>query len=348
MYIHRVLLRDVPGIPDRDLIFYDTWNNRPLQTVLLTGPNGSGKTAILRTITSLWDYFGGVLRVANQDFNTYPHTIQWGGLVAIEIHQFFEKPLWVFSAHSQYRDSIAKLSLGSEQVGSWHNDQGEVIDEIGRDIVATYPDRSRLAQQLKLGSATDDVLSNMVFVEVEGRQIRPLQTMPSDIEPEPNYRWLTTYDEQLRAAPLEVKLRYLKIRNEALFQTAIDHINEFLRQNGKEIVGFDPSLRLQLKTTGQRGVHYIHHLSSGEQQCLILIYMINRWLVQGGIALIDEPDLFIHVGLQRALLHSLSQMVQKAQGQLIVSSHSPEIWAEFNDTNRFNLDILQPISQKHG
>lgn len=340
MYIHRVVLKDVPGIPDHDLTFFDQgWTEEPLKHVLLTGPNGSGKTAILRTITSLWDYVGGVLRGDSQDFNTYDHTFKWGGLVTIEIREFLDKPLWVFSALSHFQDTVSELSSGSLQAGLWHDEQGEIIGKAGQDIGASYPDESRLAQQLRLGSDRNERLPNMIFMEAEGRRIRPQPLNTPDIGTELYYRWLTTYDEQLRAEALEIKLRYLKIRNEQLFQTTIEHINKFLRQNDKEIVGFDSSLRLEIKTTRMphRGLHYIHNLSSGEQQCLILIYMVSRWLMPGGVVLLDEPDLHIHVGWQRQLIHHLKNMVDAQGGQMIVASHSRDIWQDYTTRQRIEL-----------
>jgi len=67
--------------------------------------------------------------------------------------------------------------------------------------------------------------------------------------------------------------------------------------------------------------------------------MISRWLMDGGIVLIDEPDLHMHVSWQRALIRELESLVQQKNGQIIVTSHSPTFWEEYNEAQRFNLNM---------
>ncbi|MGF1506844.1 MAG: AAA family ATPase [Anaerolineae bacterium] len=47
--------------------------------------------------------------------------------------------------------------------------------------------------------------------------------------------------------------------------------------------------------------------SAGEQQCLIMMFMVSRWLMPGGIVLVDEPDMHLHVSLQRHFIHELEK-----------------------------------------
>ena len=107
---------------------------------------------------------------------------------------------------------------------------------------------------------------------------------------------------------------------------------------GKRITDFDDDLRLWVQF-GRRKTdsHLIDELSSGEKQCLIMIFMASRWLMEGGILLIDEPDLHLHVSLQRQVIHHLEQIVHNHNGQLLITSHSPTMWSEFGERQRIHL-----------
>src|SRR5260221_5772727 len=101
MYINRVILQGVPGVPDRDITFFDDWTGKPLQSVLLTGPNGTGKTTLLRAISSLWGKLNNLLRYPNVAWPPdYSQTVlQSVELAAIEIIGLIpDQRLWVYEA----------------------------------------------------------------------------------------------------------------------------------------------------------------------------------------------------------------------------------------------------------
>ena len=85
-------------------------------------------------------------------------------------------------------------------------------------------------------------------------------------------------------------------------------------------------IRVQLQ---DGGTHGLDELSAGEHQVLILLYQISRWMEKGGVVLIDEPDLYLHPSLIAPMLTRLERMVQERGGQLIISSHVPEVWARY-------------------
>jgi predicted ATP-binding protein involved in virulence len=63
--------------------------------------------------------------------------------------------------------------------------------------------------------------------------------------------------------------------------------------------------------------------------------------MQGGVVLVDEPDLHMHVSWQRQFIHTLEKIVFEKNGQLIVASHSPTLWEEYGARQRFDL-MLEP------
>jgi predicted ATP-dependent endonuclease of OLD family len=71
------------------------------------------------------------------------------------------------------------------------------------------------------------------------------------------------------------------------------------------------------------------------------MFMVSRWLQPGGVVLIDEPDLHMHVAWQRQFIHEVEKRVLAKQGQLIITSHSPELWEEYNQFQSFDLSVEQ-------
>ena len=75
--------------------------------------------------------------------------------------------------------------------------------------------------------------------------------------------------------------------------------------------------------------HPLDELSAGERQVLIQLYLISRWLQPGGVVLLDEPDLHLHPSLIPMLLGRVEAIVADRGGQLILTSHLPELWARY-------------------
>ena len=62
---------------------------------------------------------------------------------------------------------------------------------------------------------------------------------------------------------------------------------------------------------------------------LLMLGFTIAFLRPGGILMIDEPDLHIHISMVDQLLSSLEAIVQERQGQFIVASHSEQVWDWF-------------------
>ena len=126
MYINRIVIKDLPGMPDRDLVFEDKWRGEALKSILLTGPNGSGKSTILRVVANLWEMFGTVLTQTATELRI-PQSIQRAGLVAIQICDLIDQPFWLYSEQ-----------IGSDQTFDFSSKPGIRIP-ISRDLVKQSP-----------------------------------------------------------------------------------------------------------------------------------------------------------------------------------------------------------------
>lgn len=74
-------------------------------------------------------------------------------------------------------------------------------------------------------------------------------------------------------------------------------------------------------------------LSSGEKHLLRIL--IEALSAEESSAIIDEPEISLHVDWQRRLIHSIQ--VLNPNAQLIMATHSPEIMADIDESKIFKL-----------
>lgn len=366
MYIHRIIMKDVPGSPDRDLTLWNEWKDEPLKSVLFTGMNGTGKTRTLRLIAALWASFADMLLAPQssilQDNKTLQDMIDEdfirdSELVAVEIRDLISRPLILYldnyspdsSPIRQYisGDALAvqvtpRTLVSHTQYGIF---QGILPEDIELENLATQIRRSQL------GGIEKSNLPNIVFMDAEFRQVSEIpnqQLVYRTQPPEPLYSWLAVYNQEAYNTSTGIPnlsfvqmLRNLKIRDPKWFYQTLGDINTFFI--GKKLTDFDDRLNLMVELESGKK-HNFYDLSSGERQCLLLMFMVSRWMMPGGAVLIDEPDLHLHVSLQRQFIRALERLVLEKQGQLIITSHSPTVWEEYDRRQHITFNF----EEQHG
>lgn len=338
LYFHEVGPLDMPEI---NLV--NDWDGHIEERALFTGPNGSGKSTALRAVAMLWEALGYWLdhhKSLPKNHASREWLQQWGGCAAIlddvtqqgqSVGLLFGDLAWC-EALQRRHSPVAWIGEGVARTGKPGNPKRELF----------LPKEDWLqewSEQRKRMILTFDRVSipNVVFLDAEERRwVPPRRNVGEHLAEQPLLRWLPRYiaTEDWKGQ-LEASLITLKTTQLQKYHSVIRRLNEFL--SGKEI---DPDLkpgenRLRVKIKGKNGqYHSLDELSAGEHQVLILIYLISRWAEKGGVVLIDEPDLYLHPSLVSGLLSSLEKLVAELEGQLIITSHLPEIWHRYEASGK--------------
>jgi energy-coupling factor transporter ATP-binding protein EcfA2 len=328
----------------RSLDLSDPWTDQIAPRVLLSGPNGSGKSWMLRAISGLWGAFGHWLHTrrplaARAIENEWLRPLDGFALVLDDL-PFGETPLILIIGSPDFVDDLAhrhqEHALVGERVSIQGNGRAPGRELVWQPANISLEDWDRTRTRM-LVSALGSGSPNLVFLDAEERRwVTPRRGL-GEISPEDlHQRWLASYcaGEQWEGQ-LEASLLALKAAAPERFLALVGDMNAFLADKEilTDVLVGENRIRVRLGDR-QQTIHRLDDLSAGEHQVLIQLYMIGRWLEPGGIVLIDEPDLHLHPSLIPGLLSRLEQMVAERNGQLMITSHVPEIWTRYESIGR--------------
>lgn len=106
----------------------------------------------------------------------------------------------------------------------------------------------------------------------------------------------------------------------APIRSFVDSMNRFF-ENSRKMVEVDSIGRLKILQAGENIP--LQSLSSGEKQLLILVAHSTFSRNKGGVFIVDEPELSLHLRWQEMLVEEL--MNANKNNQFIFATHSPEI-----------------------
>jgi len=333
MKIQKIIFKDTGPLNSNTYDFTDNWTGKIADKILLSGPNGSGKSIMLGAIAMLWDAAGYWLDMGKRLPASHPARVwlkKWGG-IAVILQEIPNIPsIGLAFGESSWIDTITASHPEVHWMGDEWNAKSNKQDT---NIIPGYRHDNWCEARKRLVLTFEEVdTPNVIYLDAEQRRwVTPKRHIGETASEDPKKRWLVTYqatDEW--NTQLEASLITLKTARLDLFHSVISDLNNFLK--GKYI---DPEIRLgenrlRVRLEGSSNAwHYIDELSAGEHQVLLLIYLLSRWLQPGGIVLIDEPDLHLHPSLVAGLLSELERITTGKNGQLIITSHNPDVWERY-------------------
>ena len=314
--------------------------------LLLQGGNGSGKTTILETIRTLWEFFGewidrgtGKPPVASQS----RHHLFSSDFAAMELVGFLpgDQPIWIGVAGANDWNDLKSLHPDAQFAGLVRYGKR---DEPGQARIELPPGRDwkSLRDSSLVGR---EPLPNIVHFPPDQRTVAGPPKDGARLVDTTPLNWSALYSPKLDLDSLLLTVKALRPDS---YERSLELVNLALGHRNKRITGFGEDGRLVVEGVADFGMAYRHpveSLSSGERQMLLLIGYTVAFLREGGILLIDEPDLHIHISMVAQLMETLELVVRERHGQLIVASHSQLVWDWFSrEEERIELS---PWRERH-
>lgn len=343
MKIKKLLFNDLGPLGTQEISLQNDWDDSIEARVLFTGANGCGKSTVLRSVAMLWEAVGYWLdyrKPLPKNHIAREWLQRWGGCaVILEGIPNTHQPIGLFFGEREWSEKLSAKESSIEWMGEGIS-YTEKNNTPKRELF--LPESKWLndwadARKKMILSFEKSSYPNVVFLDAEERRwVQPKRNVGEAKADDSSLRWLPRYiasDDW--KGQLEASLITLKTTQLHTYHSVIRQLNEFLA--GKEI---DPDIkagenRLRVKLKGQRGQsHTLDELSAGEHQVLILIYLLARWAEEGCVVLIDEPDLYLHPSLVSVMLANLEKLVAEKHGQLIMTSHQPEIWQRYEASGK--------------
>jgi AAA domain, putative AbiEii toxin, Type IV TA system len=320
VYVNRLRFRSVKSlnrdIPEGGGEFPGPARRRSV----LQGGNGSGKSTVLETIATLWRLWGEWIEqgqgfaIRREELTPFLQDDYFAAMEMVGIPD--TPPLWIGVGAPGEWSALKETYPEALFAGLVLQQKWGVVELPPRDFLG------RRHRSL----AGSEPFPNVVFFPPEGRTIEAPERPRAEIIDTTRFNWTAVYDPTVN---LDSVLLTVQALSPERFEECLRLVNLALEHCGKRIAGFGPKGRLIVEGTKRPFRHPIEELSSGERQMLLLVGFIVAFLRPGGIVLLDEPDLHMHIGMVEQLLETVERVIQERKGQWIVASHSVLVWEWF-------------------
>lgn len=361
MKIEEIYTQNLGSVPNGKLSLVNEWTGEVENRVLFTGINGCGKSTLLRAIAMMWEALGIWLEhqkilpenhyvaryFENNDISValiLSDVQEITGSPNTKIGLVFGDEKWFINHKLNQRDDIewiGEVYPNLIEFSLFYHREDYFAERVksNQSLPFYFPKINKTkwletwSHKRKALMISDSVksLPNMMYLDAEERRwVSPKENIGEYYADLVSQRWLIKYlvNTDWRGQ-LEASLINLKILDHDEFCRAIEKLNQFFTDKKIQKKVTEYSNRIEVK--GKNFSHNLDELSAGEHQVLIMLFLMLRWLQKGGIVLIDEPDLYLHPSLVQGFLATLELEAEKLGAQLIITSHSDDVWRRYED-----------------
>ncbi|MFO0587772.1 MAG: AAA family ATPase [Polyangiaceae bacterium] len=332
MRIGAIETKGIRGLPDVQISLLDSAIGAPRSVTLVTGRNGSGKTALLRAIAWAWE---SVAASPPPSASLVVRDGESRGVLGAAWH------------------------LSSEEAQSAGRQCASIVEsrwEVGRRASAEVGGEARL---LFIGRPEKLGVGALEWVPA-GAQLPLSKDLPlSDSSLATMLLTKGTKDAPDKYEPLLAALHDLAVRQSTAAVSLLDErgvafrsqVPDTLETVKRNVATVCPDLRLESvePRAGRRPLVWLHRrngaraemsdLSHGEKQGLFFAVLFAVVGFQRSIVLVDTPELYIHPAEHRAFFDAFCRL--GTDNQLIVATTSPAILGSVPSEHIVDLSTLQ-------
>ncbi|QTA82209.1 AAA ATPase-like domain-containing protein [Desulfonema limicola] len=353
------------GIFSKILIDF-TQKNQPQELICLSGVNGSGKTTIMDLIIALASFLNPQISIQNIFFDRLKPNILTrtefaqldilidnkilslvlGDEKYIQYNNDYPQAFMIVnndikSIIKQFEDIIVKKPVDKQDKRSIE------IEEL-KDLKGFLTNNDSIIQKIikKNLNLFDNLLKNLeknIYKELDlntrcklphfylfnshDREILDIRysSIPKD---DSRYKIVYKYN------PHNDDLKKLLIFYDYAYPKEYNALIKWINTNvliGKKIERIDrPNFRVIIKTN-QGQEHVLELLSSGEESLLIIAIQLYLKASLNSVIMIDEVDQSLHPEFQEKIMEIIIKIQKEKKCQIIISSHSVNIWRAFKD-----------------
>lgn len=319
--LRSVRIKNCGPIDDIKIDFFDA-SGKTLPVCVIGGANGSGKTTVLEALSSLFEIFGK-------------------GMDSGFIRPYFENRRAFYLQADLRISNLGEVSFyagGIPVDASLRKDCFEIYQATssrthGQPLSEL---QKKIHQQQKAAfinghsGSEEDSFPTVIYLP-HNRSLEPVTSTQIHKE-DMGYHFFHRF-KTVRQFPgsLNSYLIWLDYAEPEMYASIHEFLNS-LSSDGKTFEVERKALNVVVRTVnGQK--HWLHDLSSGEQNLLIVLIELRRRLRPGSIVLIDEIENSLHPAYQHRLAQGLLALQKEIPYQLIVTTHAPAFVEIFGEEN---------------
>ena len=319
MKIRKIHIKEYNGLKNLNINFES--NDKVLNTIILIGVNGSGKTRILESIYHCFKIFKSTvvdleLFYEKNENEVLKSLMDSEGLT--EIEKEMQKDI-------EYTDCLRNIKYYNEDYkeGKNQNINSKIISQSFKKL-KIFPKIIYVPTEInfqKVEIASPMLVQEYSFLNIVDSIL--IKDVPSYIAT----RIMEMANEQENTPMGEIRAAVFKEINEIFEILDLDIKISGISKNAKSIPIF---------TNSSGDKFNINELSSGEKQLFLRTLAIKMLNPENSIILIDEPELSLHPKWQQRIVDVYRKIGKN--NQIIIATHSPHILGSVKKENIMLLD----------